>query len=247
MLRIRVGVLLMTAILLVLFTLALAYANGANDVSKGVATLVGGGLASPRRGLVWGTVWTMAGGIVALALARGLVTTFSTGLLTGAPIRCPSVLPGDRHWGIWLGHRGVTHRPASINYPRADRRHCRRSAGHRRPRGSAMAAAGRLGRSATRRKPARLRRDCAPGAEVLLDPAGAGLTLLRVRGASPDGTGDGIARRRRESGAGECDVDRTHRQSCGGVWGTADCLGPAADRCGSLGRKRGPELRAGDE
>ena len=54
MLRIRVGVLLMTAILLVLFMLALAYANGANDVSKGVATLVGGGLASPRRGLVWG-------------------------------------------------------------------------------------------------------------------------------------------------------------------------------------------------
>ena len=85
MLRIRVGVLLMTAILLVLCTLALAYANGANDVSKGVATLVGGGLASPRRGLVWGTVWTMAGGIVALALARGLVTTFSTGLLTAPP------------------------------------------------------------------------------------------------------------------------------------------------------------------
>ncbi len=35
----------MIAVTLVLVTLALAFANGANDVSKGIATLVGSGVA----------------------------------------------------------------------------------------------------------------------------------------------------------------------------------------------------------
>lgn len=59
----------------------LAWANGANDVSKGVATLTGGGLASARRAVVWGTVWTAAGGIAAIFWGSRLVTTFSRGYL----------------------------------------------------------------------------------------------------------------------------------------------------------------------
>src|SRR2546428_7105262 len=56
------GVLLMTgAALLVALTLVVAFANGANDVSKGLATLVGSGATDYRRAVLWGTVWTVAG------------------------------------------------------------------------------------------------------------------------------------------------------------------------------------------
>lgn len=71
-------------LLLVLLTLGLAYANGANDVSKGIATLVGSGVTDYRRAVGWGTLWTVAGGVCAMLLTTGLVATFSgKGLLTG--------------------------------------------------------------------------------------------------------------------------------------------------------------------
>jgi len=36
----------------------IAYANGSNDVSKGIATLAGSGVTHYRRTILWGTVWT---------------------------------------------------------------------------------------------------------------------------------------------------------------------------------------------
>jgi PiT family inorganic phosphate transporter len=54
----------------------LAYANGANDNFKGVATLFGSGTARYRTALVWATVTTLAGSLLALALADGLIATF---------------------------------------------------------------------------------------------------------------------------------------------------------------------------
>jgi PiT family inorganic phosphate transporter len=79
-------VLLMFGGLLVLLTLALAYANGANDVSKGVATLVGSGVTDLRRALRWGTAWTVAGGVTAAFASQGLVAVFSgNGLLAATP------------------------------------------------------------------------------------------------------------------------------------------------------------------
>lgn len=74
------------ALLLVVLTLTVAFANGANDVSKGIATLVGAGLASERRAIVWGTGWTLLGVAGALLLSRGLVATFSgRGILAAPP------------------------------------------------------------------------------------------------------------------------------------------------------------------
>jgi PiT family inorganic phosphate transporter len=55
----------------------LAYANGANDNFKGVATLFGSGTAKYRTALIWATVTTLAGSLFALYLASGLVATFS--------------------------------------------------------------------------------------------------------------------------------------------------------------------------
>lgn len=65
-----------------MLVLSIAFYNGANDVSKGVATLHGSGLCSYRSALRWGTVWTMAGGITAFFVASGLLKLFSKGILS---------------------------------------------------------------------------------------------------------------------------------------------------------------------
>src|SRR3989442_13593648 len=44
-----------------LLVLALAYANGTNDVSKAIATLVGSGVTNYRTAVIWGTIWTTVG------------------------------------------------------------------------------------------------------------------------------------------------------------------------------------------
>lgn len=69
--------------------LALAYVNGANDVSKGVATLVGGGVTSYRSAILWGAAWTGAGGLLAMVWARAMLRTFGEGLL--APSARPTL------------------------------------------------------------------------------------------------------------------------------------------------------------
>src|SRR4051812_21407863 len=66
----------MTITLLLLVAL-LAFANGSNDNSKGVATLVGFGAARPTQALVYATVATALGGVVSFFLAAGLLKGFS--------------------------------------------------------------------------------------------------------------------------------------------------------------------------
>jgi len=60
----------------------IAYVNGANDVSKGIATLVGSGVTDYRRAIRWGALWTAAGGLAGGSLASAMVATFGSGLLT---------------------------------------------------------------------------------------------------------------------------------------------------------------------
>jgi PiT family inorganic phosphate transporter len=61
----------------VFFGVFLAYANGANDNFKGVATLFGSGTTDYRVALRWATAMTFVGSLVALALAAELLQTFS--------------------------------------------------------------------------------------------------------------------------------------------------------------------------
>lgn len=56
--------------------LLLAYANGANDNFKGVATLLGSGTTDYRRALLWATVTTGLGSMTALLLGRELLRAF---------------------------------------------------------------------------------------------------------------------------------------------------------------------------
>lgn len=65
-------------ILLGIFTgLFLAWANGANDNFKGVATLVGSGTVSYRKGIIWATSATALGSLAALVLAQELLHAFT--------------------------------------------------------------------------------------------------------------------------------------------------------------------------
>lgn len=77
-----------TAFLALLVGGFLAYANGANDVSKGIATLVGSGVTDYRRALAWGTAWTAVGGLLGALFASAMLPTFGSGLLVpGRPRR----------------------------------------------------------------------------------------------------------------------------------------------------------------
>ncbi|MDN5861907.1 MAG: inorganic phosphate transporter [Salinisphaera sp.] len=71
--------------------LVLAYANGANDAFKGVATLLGSGVSDYRRALLWGIATTFAGAMAALFIAEGLLATFSgAGLVDPAVATSPA-------------------------------------------------------------------------------------------------------------------------------------------------------------
>jgi PiT family inorganic phosphate transporter len=63
-------------ICIALAVLFLAYSNGANDNFKGVATLFGSRTATYRVALIWATLTTLAGSLLALWLAHGLVEAF---------------------------------------------------------------------------------------------------------------------------------------------------------------------------
>ena len=81
--------------LTVLFLAAcfLAYANGANDNFKGVASLYGSATTGFRTALVWGTATTLAGSITAIFLAGELMKKFSgKGLVPDALTQTPAFL-----------------------------------------------------------------------------------------------------------------------------------------------------------
>ena len=79
--------------LLFLFVLFVAYANGANDNFKGVATLFGANVTSYRTAIALATVAALAGGIASIFLASGLVQAFSgKGLVPAAIAASPAFL-----------------------------------------------------------------------------------------------------------------------------------------------------------
>lgn len=81
-------------LILVAVTVAfLAYANGANDNFKGVASLYGSRTCSYRAALTWATLTTAAGSIAALFLASALLRNFSgKGLVPDALTLSPAFM-----------------------------------------------------------------------------------------------------------------------------------------------------------
>lgn len=79
-------------IFLTLAIVFLAYTNGANDNFKGVATLYGSATTRYRGALIWATMTTLAGSLVSVALAHGLVKAFSGKGLIDAAAFDPAML-----------------------------------------------------------------------------------------------------------------------------------------------------------
>jgi PiT family inorganic phosphate transporter len=97
-------------ILIFILVLCLAYANGTNDVSKAIATLVGSGVTNYRTAIAWGTVWTLIGAGGSALVASAMVHTFSSGLVQPGtdiqPIVTAAVLVGTMAWVLcasWTG------------------------------------------------------------------------------------------------------------------------------------------------
>lgn len=91
--------------------LALAFANGTNDVSKAIATLVGSGITNYRSAIVWGTVWTIFGACAAGLVASAMVKTFSSGLIAPGtatpPALAMAVLTGAMLWVLIATRTGL--------------------------------------------------------------------------------------------------------------------------------------------
>lgn len=83
---------LLTA-LVTLVVLFLAFANGANDTFKGVATLHGTGTLSYRNALAWAALTTFAGSAAGLSLSGALVRRFTgAGIVDAATAANPAFL-----------------------------------------------------------------------------------------------------------------------------------------------------------
>lgn len=93
------------------FGALIAYANGANDVSKSIATLVGSGVSDFQKAIVWGSFWTGAGGLSGLVLAGAMTATFGKGLLAQgiAPsfAAVVSTLAGAALWVLLANQAGM--------------------------------------------------------------------------------------------------------------------------------------------
>ncbi|BAB74795.1 inorganic phosphate transporter [Anabaena sp. FACHB-709] len=80
----------MLLISLFIATLFLAYANGANDNFKGVATLFGSRTTSYQSAILWATFTTFAGSLTATYLGRTIVKEFTgKGILPDAIANAP--------------------------------------------------------------------------------------------------------------------------------------------------------------
>src|SRR3989442_4053751 len=71
--------------LIFIFLVALAAANGANDVSKGVATLAGSGGTRYRTAIVWGAFTTLGGALVSGLCAERMMNLFTSGIVSAKP------------------------------------------------------------------------------------------------------------------------------------------------------------------
>jgi len=96
-------------VLAVVAACLLGYGNGANDISKTIATLVGTGEASFRKAVKWGAIASALGALAAAFLAAKMVTTFSTGLVLASPTLAFSlaVIIGPVIWVLMATRLGL--------------------------------------------------------------------------------------------------------------------------------------------
>jgi inorganic phosphate transporter, PiT family len=106
------------ALLLVLTAAGfVAFANGQNDVAKGVATLVGSRVTGYRRALLWGTLWTGLGCLAAVYAATAMIGTFGQGLLApGTQPTSAAAVAALLAAGTWVALATRTSLPVSTTH-----------------------------------------------------------------------------------------------------------------------------------
>ncbi|HTU19953.1 MAG TPA: inorganic phosphate transporter [Gemmataceae bacterium] len=92
----------MTIAVILIAALCLAYANGANDNFKGVATLFGSGTVRYRGALLWATITTLVGSLTAIWLAEKLLSSFSGRGLVSETLTADSRYPAAVALGAGL-------------------------------------------------------------------------------------------------------------------------------------------------
>ena len=103
----------MLAALLFIAVCFLAFANGANDNFKGVASLHGSGTCGYGKALTWATATTLAGSVAALFAAQALLAKFSgKGLVPAALVTSPHFV-----LAVALGAGGTVLLAARLGFP----------------------------------------------------------------------------------------------------------------------------------
>ena len=106
-----------TVLILLAVGVPIAYANGSNDVSKGIATLVGSGVTDYRRAILWGTVWTGLGGLAGSLLAGAMIGTFGKGFLAnGIAPTLPAAIATILGAAAWVGFATRAGLPVSTTH-----------------------------------------------------------------------------------------------------------------------------------
>lgn len=102
---------MLVIIYVIVLAALLSYANGANDNSKGVATLVGFGAATPRQALIWATVTTAIGAGFSFWVAGGMIEAFKARLFANGTalesIFYIAVLVGAFGWVMFATFTGM--------------------------------------------------------------------------------------------------------------------------------------------
>ena len=73
---------LLTAMVILAF---LSFANGANDVSKAIATLAGARVTSIKKAVLWGTLWTLLGSVSGLYWGTAIIKNITENIYTAQP------------------------------------------------------------------------------------------------------------------------------------------------------------------
>jgi PiT family inorganic phosphate transporter len=83
----------MVGVVIIVFAVVLAFANGANDNSKGVATLIGGGLLSDKKAILYAGAATLLGSAAAIWFGAELASKFKGKGIVDAVILGSTLFP----------------------------------------------------------------------------------------------------------------------------------------------------------